>query len=249
MNPSLRSSLRKAQLQGTPVYYYCPPSLEEHGSLRSYNGTTSTLPAGLLVGLNLDTSSPDTFRPPPAPIPFNVLFGRPQTPIHPLGSQGPKSDAPKKSIESAPVGDNIRVDSCNILAPSGKGDKPDGLTLADILLASPTKSETEISKPSESHQLAIEEDACPICLEGVISFSVAKANVVYLCLTIPLLNNRHCSLMPCAEYDTENPKMITNCEHDFHLSCLLEWMERSDSCPVCDKEMIFDHPDDQLKVS
>ncbi|XP_022738132.1 probable E3 ubiquitin-protein ligase RHB1A [Durio zibethinus] len=42
------------------------------------------------------------------------------------------------------------------------------------------------------------------------------------------------------EYDAENPKIITKCEHHFHLACILEWMERSDTCPVCDKEMIFD---------
>ncbi|MCD7471340.1 hypothetical protein HAX54_011688 [Datura stramonium] len=33
------------------------------------------------------------------------------------------------------------------------------------------------------------------------------------------------------EYDAENPKMSTKCEHHFHLSCILEWMERSDTCP------------------
>jgi len=38
-----------------------------------------------------------------------------------------------------------------------------------------------------------------------------------------------------AEYDDENPKITTKCEHHFHLACILEWMERSDSCPVCDK--------------
>ncbi|KAA3449421.1 E3 ubiquitin-protein ligase isoform X1 [Gossypium australe] len=44
------------------------------------------------------------------------------------------------------------------------------------------------------------------------------------------------------EYDAENPKIITKCEHHFHLACILEWMERSDTCPVCDKvclETIF----------
>ncbi|XP_043718222.1 probable E3 ubiquitin-protein ligase RHB1A isoform X2 [Telopea speciosissima] len=41
------------------------------------------------------------------------------------------------------------------------------------------------------------------------------------------------------EYDKENPRIITKCEHHFHLSCILEWMERSDTCPVCDQEMIF----------
>jgi hypothetical protein len=38
-----------------------------------------------------------------------------------------------------------------------------------------------------------------------------------------------------AEYDAENPKKTTKCEHHFHLACILEWMERSDTCPVCDK--------------
>lgn len=42
------------------------------------------------------------------------------------------------------------------------------------------------------------------------------------------------------EYTTENPKIITKCSHHFHLGCIYEWMERSDSCPVCGKVMAFD---------
>lgn len=38
-----------------------------------------------------------------------------------------------------------------------------------------------------------------------------------------------------AEYSIENPKIVTKCEHHFHLACILEWMERSDTCPVCDQ--------------
>ncbi|XP_022880859.1 E3 ubiquitin-protein ligase RNF115-like [Olea europaea var. sylvestris] len=41
------------------------------------------------------------------------------------------------------------------------------------------------------------------------------------------------------EYDSENPKIITKCDHHFHLACILEWMERSDTCPVCDQLMVF----------
>ncbi|KAG6497455.1 hypothetical protein ZIOFF_045355 [Zingiber officinale] len=37
------------------------------------------------------------------------------------------------------------------------------------------------------------------------------------------------------EYTTENPKIVANCAHHFHLSCIYEWMERSDTCPVCGK--------------
>lgn len=42
-----------------------------------------------------------------------------------------------------------------------------------------------------------------------------------------------------AEYSEENPKMVTKCEHDFHLCCILEWMERSETCPVCDKVFLL----------
>ena len=42
-------------------------------------------------------------------------------------------------------------------------------------------------------------------------------------------------LISNAEYDVENPRDLTKCEHHFHLSCILEWMERSDSCPICDQ--------------
>ncbi|XP_031492344.1 E3 ubiquitin-protein ligase At3g02290-like [Nymphaea colorata] len=41
------------------------------------------------------------------------------------------------------------------------------------------------------------------------------------------------------EYTPEDPKIITQCSHHFHLGCIYEWMERSESCPVCGKEMIF----------
>ncbi|CAM8975823.1 unnamed protein product [Rhodiola kirilowii] len=41
------------------------------------------------------------------------------------------------------------------------------------------------------------------------------------------------------EYTPENPKILTKCSHHFHLGCIYEWMERSDTCPVCGKVMIF----------
>lgn len=41
------------------------------------------------------------------------------------------------------------------------------------------------------------------------------------------------------EYTPENPKIMTRCSHHYHLGCIYEWMERSDSCPVCGKVMEF----------
>ncbi|KAJ4720346.1 E3 ubiquitin-protein ligase [Melia azedarach] len=41
------------------------------------------------------------------------------------------------------------------------------------------------------------------------------------------------------EYTLENPKITTRCSHHFHLGCIYEWLERSESCPICGKEMEF----------
>ncbi|XP_072980696.1 E3 ubiquitin-protein ligase At3g02290-like [Typha angustifolia] len=41
------------------------------------------------------------------------------------------------------------------------------------------------------------------------------------------------------EYIPENPRIIMQCSHHFHLGCIYEWMERSEACPVCGKKMVF----------
>ncbi|MCL7027884.1 hypothetical protein MKW94_017315 [Papaver nudicaule] len=145
----------------------CPQALEERQSLSVSVAASSALSAGLLVDTNLDTSTPATYRSPPAPMRYDTDLGRPQTKC-------------------------LLVDCKNetdYVPPSPK--KPDD----------PGKLKDLTSSPTE------EEDCCPTCLE---------------------------------EYDDESPRIITKCEHRFHLSCILEWMERSDTCPVCDQEMVLD---------
>ncbi|ONK55146.1 uncharacterized protein A4U43_UnF7090 [Asparagus officinalis] len=41
------------------------------------------------------------------------------------------------------------------------------------------------------------------------------------------------------EYTYENPRIVMKCSHHFHLSCIYEWQERSEWCPVCGKVMVF----------
>ncbi|EFN55547.1 hypothetical protein CHLNCDRAFT_18021, partial [Chlorella variabilis] len=41
-------------------------------------------------------------------------------------------------------------------------------------------------------------------------------------------------------YTEDNPKVLTRCNHHFHLPCLYEWLERSETCPVCSKPMAFE---------
>ncbi|KAF4353078.1 E3 ubiquitin-protein ligase At3g02290-like [Cannabis sativa] len=42
------------------------------------------------------------------------------------------------------------------------------------------------------------------------------------------------------EYTVDNPKIMTKCRHHFHLSCIYEWQERSNLCPVCQRVMQYD---------
>ncbi|CAK0781432.1 hypothetical protein CVIRNUC_005372 [Coccomyxa viridis] len=52
-------------------------------------------------------------------------------------------------------------------------------------------------------------------------------------------NEDFCST--CLEgYNTENPKIWTACGHHFHLACIYEWLERKQTCPLCDTPMGFE---------
>ncbi|KAI3449205.1 hypothetical protein Pfo_005870 [Paulownia fortunei] len=185
------SSSRKLQLHGTPVYYYYPPASEEHVSLTSRDGVATVLSSGLLIDLNLNMSIPDTYRSPPAPTPYDVVLGRPQS-----------TDV--RSGEVTISGGSLEKPSCmNLKEANCK-------TQLGFLSPTPRKVELELLKSNPLIVSATdEEDVCPTCLE---------------------------------EYDSENPKIMTKCNHHFHLSCILEWMERSDTCPICDQEMIYESP-------
>ncbi|KAL2648520.1 hypothetical protein AAZV13_05G178300 [Glycine max] len=196
-------SSKETVLSAPPAYYYqYPRASEEHVPLSSHPGAASAFSGRLLVDTNLDTSSPDTYRPPPAPIPFNVTLGTTQTPP---AAQEIRSDKNNTSLPSTnsnaiqePVARDIHGTSAKLEEPKESECK----VQTDLELDSAKGSEIELAKSGKPIDLVEEEDACPICLE---------------------------------EYDAENPKLATNCDHHFHLACILEWMERSETCPVCDQ--------------
>lgn len=186
---------RERELNSSPPFYHYPRVSEEHQPLSSHTGTTTVLSTGFLVDPNLETSIPDTYRPPPAPIPYDANLGRSRIVS---ANQSVEESTTGVSYESTP---NI-------------SNKSDVKVQSDTVLDSSKEVEDELEKSGElkkSNELMVsvleEEECCPTCLE---------------------------------EYDTENPKIITKCEHHFHLACILEWLERSETCPVCDQEMIFD---------
>lgn len=179
--------------------------------LSSRQGVTSALSTGLLVDTNLDTSIPDTYRPPPTPIPYDVAVeGHPHTPPAAQEICGNKSEGAVLTTNSDSVHEAVGGNAQEASAKCEDLKDSDCKGQTDFELDAEKKSEVELSKSVESVALVPEEeDVCPTCLE---------------------------------EYDAQNPKITTKCEHHFHLACILEWMERSDTCPVCDQEMIFDPP-------
>ncbi|KAK7358595.1 hypothetical protein VNO77_00529 [Canavalia gladiata] len=196
-------SSQETVLSAPPDYYYqYPRASEEHVPLSSHQGAASAFSGRLLVDTNLDTSSPDTYRPPPPPIPFNVTFDATQTPTAAQEIHCDKNNTSLNSTNSNPIQEPITGDNEELKESESK-------VQTDLELDSAKDSEIELPKLGEPINLVEEEDSCPICLE---------------------------------DYDAENPKLATKCDHHFHLACILEWMERSETCPVCDQDLVFNPP-------
>ncbi|XP_076910488.1 putative E3 ubiquitin-protein ligase RHB1A [Bidens hawaiensis] len=200
-------SSKGVELNTAPRFYHYPIASEERQPLSSSNGAAST---GLLVDTNLETSIPDTYRPPPAPIPYDVSVGPPRSPLNSnREASGVKQDPPvqtnNESVGEITIGNNDET-----VTKEAKGSDCKEVTTIELVATKETDDELEksgeLKKPSGP---ILPPEECPTCLE---------------------------------EYDEDNPKIITKCEHHFHLACILEWMERSDTCPVCDQEMIIDFP-------
>ncbi|XP_051143707.1 E3 ubiquitin-protein ligase RHF2A isoform X2 [Andrographis paniculata] len=53
-----------------------------------------------------------------------------------------------------------------------------------------------------------------------------------------------CSICLEAFCDSD-PSTLTNCKHEYHLQCILEWCQRSSQCPMCLQPISFKDPDSQ----
>ncbi|KAL2349117.1 hypothetical protein Fmac_003117 [Flemingia macrophylla] len=40
-------------------------------------------------------------------------------------------------------------------------------------------------------------------------------------------------------YSDQNPKIIAKCKHHYHLGCIYDWKERSETCPTCREVVDF----------
>ncbi|KAK1423196.1 hypothetical protein QVD17_18491 [Tagetes erecta] len=69
----------------------------------------------------------------------------------------------------------------------------------------------------------------------MVTFEKAKSNIN----TVSEDDEDVCPIC-LEEYTIENPRIMTKCSHHYHLSCIYEWNERSETCPVCSKLMVFE---------
>lgn len=203
------------------LFLQFPPASEEYESLTSDDSAAIAFTSDLLDDLNLDRSTPDTYRSPPAPIPFEVVLGHSQS----IGSQF--------------TDETVVQHSCDIKLSDRKAEM-------ESLLASLKKTGIDLVKSNPPIiKSAEEEDVCPTCLEG-IQMNIIRGTTsvlpppLYLFLLYFLYNQPFCEWLKSeclyfAEYDTDNPRIVSKCNHHFHLSCILEWMERSRTCPICDQ--------------
>lgn len=136
--------------------FQIPPTLEERESLTSNDGVAASLTAGLLIGLNVEeVSTPDTYQPPPAPLPYDVVPGGPAS----TDSESGRETVSGSSFETLITCEDIEESDC--------------IARADSAPTSPRKA--ELSKSNKSLAFVTEEeDVCPICLEGEekLSFKV-----------------------------------------------------------------------------
>ncbi|KAL5981423.1 hypothetical protein ACLOJK_015483 [Asimina triloba] len=167
----------------------CPRDLEEHGSLSAGHGTTSPLSAGLLVDTNLETSIPDTYRAPPAPLPYDVVLRAPQAPSVGRENSSDKID-PEQAADPQPPGETIdekNVISCEDLKGSDVKNQNDDVS------SSPELSEIEVEASKSTDPVVSqtnEEETCPTCFEGSHPHSVCfiTSDLIFIigCLPVSL---------------------------------------------------------------
>ncbi|XP_062221483.1 probable E3 ubiquitin-protein ligase RHB1A isoform X2 [Phragmites australis] len=111
-------SSRTSESDTAPVHVYHQQNLEEREPLSSAFDGSSPASAIVAVDTNLDTSTPDTYQAPPAPLPYNAGLTVAENP------DLEKSDIKSKTDEQQ----SLKVDefeSCKKGAPEDNPDEED----------------------------------------------------------------------------------------------------------------------------
>lgn len=144
-----------------------PTVPEEREPLSSHHVTAAALSTALLVDTNLDTSSPDTYRPPPMPMPYETYVGRPRTP--PGNQDGIKNEA---AVQETSTETGVALNTADAVEAAEKDNKEsEGIVQADVQFAASKEVEDELEESEELKKSNIlvflpPQEECPICLEG-----------------------------------------------------------------------------------
>uniref|UniRef100_A0A0E0D3K1 RING-type E3 ubiquitin transferase n=1 Tax=Oryza meridionalis TaxID=40149 RepID=A0A0E0D3K1_9ORYZ len=207
---------------GRPVCCFCLPwpifnAAHNHnhnsGSIARPRADTRVAPDQGRISLTAPTQhdSMDTFRCPPRPLPWDDPRFSHRKEHHPL--VGGHDKASTTFDKSGSLGESKNADSI----PNSKAVKDDGPSTA----VKDDGSSTAVKDDGSS--IKHHSDGLHIGKEQVHDLFDFEDDCP-ICLE---------------EYDYENPKMTLQCNHNFHLCCIYEWMERSQACPVCSKVMLF----------
>lgn len=169
----------------------CPQALEERQPLSTSIGASSALSTGLLVDTNLDTSTPDTYQSPPAPMPYDTDLGRPPTPPgSTLGNSENKIDGATRTPDSESLGGTISGSAFETCSPK----EMDCKNQADSVPPSPKKSDEPAKLSNLIGSPTEEEDVCPTCFEGKVIPIFLQTILLFLVnLLIPLYMAFFCS--------------------------------------------------------
>ncbi|EPS71582.1 hypothetical protein M569_03180 [Genlisea aurea] len=188
-----------------------------HMYISLFNQGEGTLPASaqgtasLTSATSNDNSMEDMYRSPPRPLPYDVDPRYFRLQLDGLVSRRQKGSSHSHE-ESEPLRTSVNdEDSESVVAKNKWNDKK----------SVKASSDEHDSKTSMKLSAAVPESG----FAHIYYTSSEDEDVCPTCLE---------------EYTTENPKIVTQCTHHFHLGCIYEWMERSDRCPVCGKVMAFD---------
>ncbi|XP_062106438.1 E3 ubiquitin-protein ligase At3g02290-like [Humulus lupulus] len=165
--------------------------------------------ASMTSTASLDNSLADMYRSPPRPLPYDA-----DPRYFRLQRDGLISRRDKGSSHSHEEAEPLRSDTDADSESLSTADKWSESVCDD-------GSKEHRSKSSNSLKLSVTKPTTGV---GNIYTSSEEEDVCPTCLE---------------EYTPENPKIMTKCSHHFHLGCIYEWMERSESCPVCGKVMVF----------
>ncbi|KAK3004817.1 hypothetical protein RJ639_017930 [Escallonia herrerae] len=165
-------SSKGVELNSSSPFYHIALSFLQYPSVSEEqeplsSATASALSTGLLVDTNLETSVPDTYRPPPTPIPYDTNLGLPRTPPRNQESCGNKNEAAVQTTSAEAVEETNSLEETKDVKESDCKVQTNVELAATKELDDELEKSDEIKKSKEPIVLALEEEeVCPTCLEG-----------------------------------------------------------------------------------